>query len=62
MKPFAEFCAHYQLDPNTEEADEQYRDYCDKLALFRQAVVEQPKSGSDELGGQIMPTSQGGEA
>ena len=37
MKPFAGFCAHYQLDPNTEETREQYRDYCDKLSLFRQA-------------------------
>lgn len=62
MKPFAEFCAHYQLNPNTEEASEQYRDYCDKLALFRQAAVEQPKSGPDERGSQFTPTSQGGAA
>lgn len=62
MKPFTEFCAHYQLNPNTEEASEQYRDYCDKLALFRQAVVDQPKSGPDERGSQFTPTSQGGAA
>lgn len=35
MKPFAEFCAHYELDPATAEAREEYRDYCDKLTLFR---------------------------
>ena len=62
MKPFTEFCAHYQLNPNTEEASEQYRDYCDKLALFRQVAAEQPEPGSDERGGQYMSTSQGGEA
>ena len=62
MKPFAEFCVHYQLDPNTEETRDQYRDYCDKLSLFRQAAAEQPEPGSDERGGQYVPTSQGGEA
>ena len=35
MKPFTEFCAHYELDPATAEAREEYRDYCDKLTLFR---------------------------
>ena len=45
MKPFAEFCAHYQLDPNTEETREQYRDYCDKLSLFR---PDQTRGGAHE--------------
>ena len=62
MKPFADFCAHYQLDPNTEETREQYRDYCDKLSLFREAAAEQQAPGSDDRGSQYMPTSQGGGA
>jgi hypothetical protein len=44
MKSFAEFCAHYELDPATAEAREEYRDYCDKLTLFRDM---QPKDESE---------------
>jgi hypothetical protein len=40
MITFAEFCAHYELDPEAEESREQYRDYCDKLTLFRAMLVE----------------------
>lgn len=40
MTTFAEFCAHYELDPTTEESREQYRDYCDKLELFRAMLPE----------------------
>ena len=40
MKPFTEFCAHYELDPATVEAREEYRDYCDKLTLFRDMLPD----------------------
>jgi len=47
MKPFAEFCAHYELDPSSPEARSQYDAYCQNLALFRRAVAEQPEGGHD---------------
>lgn len=36
MKPFAEFCQRYELNPATDEAREQYAEYQRQLERFRE--------------------------
>jgi len=65
MKPFAEFCAHYQLDSSSAEAQAKYDAYCcSNLALFRCSMAEQQEERPEVQTAQQMPTttSQGGEA
>ncbi|MBO1518242.1 hypothetical protein [Oceanisphaera pacifica] len=38
MKPFSEFCQRYELNPDTEDAREQYAEYQRQLELFRNAA------------------------
>lgn len=40
MKPFTEFCQRYQLDPASQDAQEQYAEYQRQLELFRTAAAE----------------------
>ncbi|WP_445396581.1 hypothetical protein [Zobellella sp. An-6] len=38
MKPFTEFCQHHQLNPTTQDGQEQYAEYQRQLELFRAAA------------------------
>lgn len=40
MTTFEDWCKHYEYDPKSEEAKEDYKKYCDNLALFRKAKAQ----------------------
>lgn len=46
MKPFHEFCEHYQLDPASVTARQEYESYCRNLELFRNFAAEQGHAGN----------------
>lgn len=46
MHSYTEFCKHYQLDPDSNDARQQYRDYRDNLAAMLAAVRSQDEQRS----------------
>lgn len=43
MHSYTEFCNHYQLDPDSDDARQQYRDYQENLAVMLAAVRSQDR-------------------
>lgn len=37
MTTYEDWCKHYDYDPKTPEAQDDYKKYCDNLELFRKA-------------------------